>query len=418
MTPRPLLVRAARLIDGTGAPPAGPSSVLVERGQVVAVDPPAVPDGTETVDLGPLTLLPGLIDTHVHLTVDHSPWEMQRFLASTHEQQLLAAVEHARRALLAGITTLRDCGGRNQVLIPLRDAIARGVVEGPRLLVSGSPITTTAGHMWYFGVEADSEPEVRKAVRSHIKDGVDFIKIAASGGGMTPTSNPRAPQYTVAELRAIVEEAHRLGTYATAHTLATASIAAALDAGLPMIEHAGFFRDSESCGTEFYASDGFDYAPELVDRLVASGTWVSQVIIGWHRALHYRPHTLPADRLPIAEQERSRRAEVLHGMRQRGVRFIAGSDGMVNIAAEYFATLELSVRDIGMTPLEAITHATGVAAEAIGIDRVAGTIQPGKQADLIAVDGNPSHDISALRQTRWIMQGGQTIRDDRHLLAQ
>jgi imidazolonepropionase-like amidohydrolase len=100
------------------------------------------------------------------------------------------------------------------------------------------------------------------------------------------------------------------------------------------------------------------------------------------------------------------------------VRFIAGSDGMVNIAAEYFATLELSVRDIGMTPLEAITHATGVAAEAIGIDRVAGTIQPGKQADLIAVDGNPSHDISALRQTRWIMQGGQTIRDDRHLLAQ
>lgn len=415
MTAQPLLIRAARLIDGTGAPAAGPSSVLIEDGRIVAVNPPAAPDGAAVVDLGPLTLLPGLIDTHVHLTVGHSPWQMEQFLASTHEQQLLYAVEHARRALYAGITTLRDCGGRNQVLIPLRDAIAAGAVEGPRLLVSGSPITTTAGHMWYFGVEADGEPEVRKAVRRHVKDGVDFIKIAASGGGMTPTSNPRAPQYTVAELRAIVEEAHRLGTYATAHTLATASIAAALDAGLPMIEHAGFFRDSDACGTEFYASDGFQYAPELADRLVAAGTWVSQVVIGWHRALYYRADTLPADRRAMLEQELPRRADVLQDLRRRGVRFVAGSDGMVNIAAEYFATLELSVRDIGMSPLEAITHATGLAAEAIGIDRLAGTIRPGRQADLIAVAGDPSRDIRALRQSRWVLQAGRVVRDDLHL---
>jgi len=417
VTTRSMLVRAARLIDGTGAPATGPCAVLIEGGRIVAVNPPSVPDEAQVVDLGSLTLLPGLIDTHVHLTVGHSPWQMEQFLASTHEQQLMYALEHARKALHAGITTLRDCGGQSGVLIPLRDAIAIGAVEGPRLLVSGGPITTTAGHMWYFGVEADSEPEVRKAVRQHIKDGVDFIKIAASGGGMTPTSNPRAPQYTVVELQAIVEEAHRLGTYATAHTLATASIAAALDAGLPMIEHAGFFRDSDSCGTDFYASDGFQYEPALVDRLVASGTWVSQVIIGWHRALYYRPDSLPANRLAIVEGERARRAEVLQDMRQRGVKFIAGSDGMVNIAAEYFATLELSVRDIGMTPLEAITHATGVAAEAIGIGRVAGTIQPGKQADLLAVVGDPSQDISALREARWILHGGREIRNDLHLLA-
>ena len=413
MTERPTLIRAARLVDGTGVPARGPATVLVEGGRIVAVDPSPVPEDIETLDLGDLTLLPGLIDTHVHLTVGHSPWQLARFLATTHEQQILYAVESAREALYAGITTLRDCGGQNKALIPLRDMIAAGAVEGPRLLVSGSPITTTAGHMWYFGVEADGEHEVRKAVRSHVKDGVDFIKIAASGGGMTPTSNPRAPQYTVAELRAIVEEARRLGTYATAHALATASIEAALDAGLPMLEHTGFFRSSEDCGTSFYAGDGFAYDPTLADRIVASGTWVSQVVIGWHRALYHRADTLPPEQRAMLGEELPRRAELLADMHRRGVRFVAGSDGMANIPAEYFATLELSVRDIGTTPLEAITHGTGLAAEAIGIDRVAGTIQRGRQADLIAVPGDPTRDITALRRTRLVLQGGRVVRDDR-----
>jgi imidazolonepropionase-like amidohydrolase len=411
--PRPTLIRAARLVDGTGAPARGPAAVLIEHGRIVAVDPSPVPDGVEVMDLGDVTLLPGLIDTHVHLTVGHSPWQLARFLATTHEQQILHAVESAREALFAGITTLRDCGGQNKALIPLRDMIAAGAVVGPRLLVSGSPITTTAGHMWYFGVEADNEPEVRKAVRSHIKDGVDFIKIAASGGGMTPTSNPRAAQYSVTELRAIVEEARRLGTYATAHVLATASIEAALDAGLPMLEHTGFFRSGDDCGTAFYSTDGFAYDPTLTDRIVASGTWVSQVVIGWHRALYYRADTLPPEQRALLGDELPRRAEVLSDMHRRGVRFVAGSDGMANIPAEYFATLELSVRDIGMTPLEAITHGTGLAAEAIGIGHLAGTIQPGRQADLIAVPGDPTRDVALLRRTCLVLQGGRVIRDDR-----
>ena len=157
------------------------------------------------------TLLPGLIDTHVHLTVGHSPWRMETFLAATPPWQLLAAVENGRRALEAGLTTVRDCGGRKELLLPLRDAIAAGTVRGPRLLVAGPPVTTTAGHMWYFGLEADGIDELRKSVRQLAKDGVDFIKVAASGGGMTPGSNPRAPQYTTTELRAIVQEAARLG---------------------------------------------------------------------------------------------------------------------------------------------------------------------------------------------------------------
>lgn len=408
------VVRARTLIDGTGSAPLADVAVVVEGGRIAGVERGEVGGEHRVIDLGDAVLLPGLIDTHVHLTVGHAPWRLERFLGSTPEQQLMYAVENGRHALEAGITTLRDCGGQLTLLLALRDAVAAGEVRGPRLLVAGPPVTTTAGHMWYFGLEVDGVDELRKAVRQLAKAGVDVIKIAASGGGMTPGSNPRAPQYTAAELRVIVEEARRLGKPATAHCLAAESVALGVEAGLPMIEHAAFFRSSEQSGTiDFVTSDGFDYRPEVVDRIVAAGTPVSQAIIGWHRALHHSPERYGPAELALLQAELERRRAHLHDMHARGVRFLAGSDGMHGIAREYFATLELSHRDIGLSALETIAHATSWAADALGLGRETGSITPGRSADLLAVAGNPLEDLTALRRTRWVMFRGEVVVDRR-----
>jgi imidazolonepropionase-like amidohydrolase len=408
------VVRAAMMIDGTGAGPIADVSILIEDGRIAAIERGPIGGGHEVIDLGEATLLPGLIDTHVHLTIGHSPWRMETFLASTPQWQMLYAVENGRRALEAGITTLRDCGGRKDLLLPLRDAIAAGAVRGPRLLVAGPPVTTTAGHMWYFGLEADGEDELRKSVRQLAKDGVDFIKIAASGGGMTPGSNPRAPQYTVEELGVIVEEARRLGKSATAHCLATESVGRAVAADLPMIEHAAFFRGSDELGTiGFVARDGFDYRPEIAARIAEREIPVSQAIIGWHRALHHSPERFTASERELLESELADRRAHLRDMRARGVRFLAGSDGWDDIPREFFATLDLSARDIGLSSLETIAHATAWPAAALGIGEETGSIAVGKSADLLAVRGNPLEEIASLRRTCWVMARGEVVVDRR-----
>jgi imidazolonepropionase-like amidohydrolase len=414
MTPPTIVIRAERMIDGTGAAPVPDVSILIADGRIAAIEQGAIGGEHQTVDLGDLTLLPGLIDTHVHLTVGHSPWKMETFIASTPQWQLLYAVENGRSALESGITTLRDCGGRKELLLPLRDAIAVGAVRGPRLLVAGPPVTTTAGHMWYFGLEADGIPELRTSVRQLAKDGVDFIKIAASGGGMTPGSNPRAPQYTVEELATIVEEAARLGKSATAHCLATESVRRAVAAELPMIEHAAYFRGSTETGTiGFISANGFDYRPDVAEQIAARGIPVSQAIIGWHRGLHHSADRFAPEERALLEAELEHRRAHLQDMRARGIRFLAGSDGMDDIPRDYFATLELTNRDIGLTPLETIAHATAWPADALGIGGETGAIAVGKAADLLAVGGDPSTDISRLRDARWVMARGQVIVDRR-----
>ena len=211
-----LRVTADFLIDGSGGPLLPNPEIHIEDGSFsfVGQRQHEKPEGVwHSLDFPGCTIIPGLVDTHVHLSMspDLDAWQVARDLVTTPEHELvLRAERHARLALSAGVTTLRDCGSPGKVTLALRNAIAAGVLIGPRLLVCGRPITTTAGHCHFMGERADSEGEIRKVTRALCHDGVDFIKIMATGGMLTPGSNPAAVQFSASELAACVEEAHRL----------------------------------------------------------------------------------------------------------------------------------------------------------------------------------------------------------------
>jgi imidazolonepropionase-like amidohydrolase len=247
-------VRAERVFDGVSLV-AGRPLVLIDGQRVVAVQAGAQPPaGTEVIDLGAATLLPGLIEAHLHLALDASEDPVGRLAAAGDAEVLDRMRVAARSCLDAGITTVRDLGDRGYLALRLREEFAGDVTAGPHVVAAGPPITTPRGHCWYLGGEAEGAGGIRAAVRVHAERGVDVIKVMASGGGMTPGTRLDQAQYGLGELRAAVEEAHQHGLPATAHAHAAPAIAGAVAAGFDMIEHC-----------TFATADGFHADPDVID---------------------------------------------------------------------------------------------------------------------------------------------------------
>lgn len=234
---RPLVIEGGRIWRGGDGAPA-PGIVAVADG--IIVDPGEGIEGAQRVDAAGCTVLPGLIEAHAHLCFNAQRDWRAVFDAEGPHRMLLRMAHHAQRMLEGGITTVRDLGAPTELAVALRDATSDGLIAGPDLLVSGAPITTTGGHCWFMGGEADGELSVRVAVRQRVKGGVDWIKVMASGGNMTPGTNVEAAQYTAAELRAVVDEAHRLGKRVAAHAHGVAGIRVAVEAEVDTIEHCSF----------------------------------------------------------------------------------------------------------------------------------------------------------------------------------
>ena len=268
----------------------------------------------------------------------------------------------------------------------MRDAFASGLAPGPDLLVSGAPITTTGGHCWFMGGEADGELELRKAVRARVKAGVDWIKVMATGGQMTRGTNTLAAQYSVDELRAVVEEAHRLGRRVAAHCHGTAGIRAAVEAGVDSLEHCSFMGRA-----------GMDRDDALIDRMAANGTVVSPTIsIGYRR---WRD-----------DGQRKQRAELTRRLLSAGCRVIASTDcGIPSVPHSALgAGLEVLAELGGLTPVQALRLATSTSAELLGLpDR--GVLEPGRRADLLVVSGDPTRDLAALSRVRYVVKGGEVV---------
>jgi imidazolonepropionase-like amidohydrolase len=404
------IFRAETLLDGTGGEPLRNVEIVVEDGHIREIVPVGLtphPPETTIYERPGATVLPGLIDVHLHLMFGTGKRSYEDVIQKdSDELMLLRGARNAYLHLRAGVTTCRDCGARNNVAFALRSGAEAGFFLSPRLHVSGRPLTVTGGHFWWCNEEADGVDGVRAATRQLLKDGADFIKIMASGGGTRGTDSSRA-SFTVEEMAAAVTEAHQVGKKTTAHCLAAESISRAVDAGLDQIEHFNFIHPD--------GSRVFDQ--RVADRVLERGIVLSPTIQTGYRQIE----RLQAKGAALTPQEQKQLDGNLHKLETKldfvrrfhemGAPIVAGTDAIQEFG-DYAIGLELLHR-AGLSPTDVVVAATGAAARAIGVERQVGTLQPGLLADLVYIDGNPLTDILALGRVLGVVLGGRVVVDTR-----
>jgi len=384
-------LRATWLFDGTGSALIPDPLVVIDGGTIVAVDSgAAVPDGADVIDLGGAALLPGLVDTHVHLAFDASADPVGALADRSEDEALEAMIRAGQAALRGGVTTVRDLGDRDYLSLGLR-----GRPGLPTIVAAGPPVTTPAGHCHYLGGVAEpTEAGVRAAVREHVERGVDIIKIMASGGTLTPGTYQHLPQFTPELLRAAVDEAHRHGLQATAHAHAVASIADGVAAGADGLEHVSFWTE-----------DSVDAPAELI-QLIADRQTIVGLTVGMVPMPGMAPPPAVRARIPLMVANMRR-------MYEAGALMVAGTDAGIGPVKPHDVVRHAPamLRDIGIGQAEALRMVTSAAAGVIGLGHRKGRIAPGFDADILAVDGDPIADPGALHRIRAVYARGAAVPD-------
>lgn len=403
----PSLILAGTVIDGTGSAPRTNVAIVIRDGRIVEVRSatPADAANPRAIDLTALHVLPGLMDVHAHVTMSHDP-DLDYGELSAPTTGILGVV-HARRTLMAGFTTVRDPFGPYYADVALRDAIAAGWIDGPRMFVSGPALTMTGGHgavgNWAppelelrttAVTIADGTDEIRRAVRLHQKRGVDFIKIVATGGIFTDRSDPGAASYTSDELEAAVDEARKRGQRVAAHAHGLEGIRNAVLAGVHSIEH-GSYLDTATAA--LMAERGVFLVPDV---------YADEYTLMHGEALGLDPAHMVKARTVSGHFRQSFR--LAHAA---GVKIAFGTDAGVFPHGENAKQFALYVK-LGMTPMEAMLSATRNAAELIGVKDDLGTIETGRRADLIAVASSPLQDIRQLEAVVFVMKDGVVVKNE------
>lgn len=407
-------LHVGRLIDGVRSETLGDAVIKIEDGRIAwigqAQAAPTDVRAGQWLDYGDRTALPGLVDAHTHFSL---AGDGRTYEEMAEDSDVLMGIAGARNALVhlrAGVTTARDNGARNRVVFELRETIRRGWVEGPTLLVAGRPITCSGGHFHWCNGTADGSDEMRATVHRLVAEGADHIKIMASGGGTIGTDPGRA-SYTVEELRSAIDTAHELGRLTTAHCRAREAMDRAIEAGSDCLEHG-----------EFMEPDGImRFNRDTALRLRDKGTYLSPTLqsSGWDTILRLRHERTRRDlaaeesnALTFAEHELDVRLEQFNELRHLGLdgRLVGSTDaGCFDFSFGHMDySMELMVAG-GMTPMQAIQASTSVSAAACGVLDLVGTLEVGKRADIVVVDGDPSTDIRAMANVTAVFKDGRAV---------
>jgi imidazolonepropionase-like amidohydrolase len=397
-----VVIRAGHLLDVKTGKTLSNQTIVVQGDKIVSVGTDAqVPAGAQVVDLSNATVLPGLIDAHTHITF--TPNFGYSRLAISIPREALYGARNARVTLDAGFTTIRNVGASGFADVALRDAINAGDVPGPRMLVSGPALSITGGHCddnllpfeWHIQSEgvADGIEAVQHKTREIIKYGADLIKICATGGVLSHGDNPQASQFTLEEMKAIVADAHRLGRKVAAHAHGAQGIRWASEAGVDSIEHGSYIDDAAIAEMK---KNGTYLVPTLY---LMDWFYENAEKIGTPAELIAKAH----DVMPAARKNVARAFAA-------GVKVGFGTDAAVyphGLNAHEFAVMV----KLGLTPLQAIQAATINDADLLGWSDKVGTIEPGKWADIVAVDGDPLADVTTLERVKFVMKGGEVVKN-------
>ncbi len=389
-----LALTGLRIWDGVSEAVSETPQILRIEGEYIAAigQEQALCQDAEVIDFEGAYALPGLIDAHVHLTLDPEVRSADAQLALPLEDLVRAMQTRAEAMLRAGITTARDLGGAAWHELELRDRIASGQVPGPRLLCVGQPITSPRGHCWFWGGESANEAQIRETVRRQVEHGADWIKVMATGGVITKGTDPRSAQFPVDQMRALVEEPTSHGRSVAAHCHGTEGISHAAQARVRTIEHCSFVGD------EGFASD---VDPQVIDEMARAGIWASPTLnTGWKRFIKEDGSL---------GKFGTRMQGALRELRTRGVHLIASTDaGIPNVHHHHLPNaLAVFARFASLTPVEALRSATSESARALLLDNLTGALRPGLSADVLIVEADPTADLAALQHPRAVFARGR-----------
>jgi imidazolonepropionase-like amidohydrolase len=404
-TSRQVAIHAGHVLEVKSGKMLSDQMLVIEDGKIVSINSAAgtkVASDTVRIDLPNATLLPGFIDAHTHLTMD--PKFGYETLALSTSRQALIGARNARLTLLAGFTTVRNVGAKDFSDVALRDAINAGDVPGPRMLVSGPPLSITGGHcdnnMLPFEYHASNDgvadglAAVQHKVRENIKYGADLIKVCATGGVLSLGDNPQHSQYTLEEMKAIVADAHRLGRKVAAHAHGAEGIRWAAEAGVDSVEHGSYIDDAGIAAMK-------EHGTYLVPTLYL-GDWMID-----NAGLTHLPPPLLAKAREVIPAARKNIARALVA----GVKVALGTDAAVYPHGLNAHEFEVMAR-LGLTPLQSIQAGTLNAADLLGWSGKVGTLEPGAWADIVAVDGDPLKDITTLARVKFVMKGGEVVKNE------
>jgi imidazolonepropionase-like amidohydrolase len=393
-----VIIRSTRVIDGTGRT-IERATVVIRGSRIVAVGPDrdvSIPDRATKIDGRGLSVLPGLIDCHVHLCLGAEPDVVDAITKETSALILLKSSRAARQTLESGFTTVRDVGSRDHSIFTLQEAIGRGLVPGPRIVAAGLAICMVGGHARFIGQEVEGVQQVRAVVRAQIAAGASVIKVIASGGVLTPGTSPDQAQMTEEELQAAVEEAQRAGRKVAAHAHGSSGMKNAVRAGVHSIEHATLMDE------------------EAAAMMKRQGVFMVPTLSALATTAACRPGCgIPENALDKAKAMTKRHAVSFKNAVRDGIPIAMGTDAGTpfNFHGENAQELERMV-SFGMSPMQAILASTSAAARLIGIQDQVGTIEKGKLADLLLFEGNPLRRIDLLRDRSRIigvMQSGRFV---------